>query len=116
MARDLPQREQNSYIPTLDREDLNRISETLKTHPRNSEASSAVPGCAITGLGDTLAGHLWEGDTSPGSTAQFRKEPNHCNYIIYKQTGGDVCFHAGLNCKTEQSLSKHKRKKRNGEF
>lgn len=44
MARDFLRRGQNSYVPTLDREDLNSMSETLTTCPRNSEASSAVPG------------------------------------------------------------------------
>lgn len=44
LERDSLQREQNSYVPILDREDLKRISETLKTCPRNRWR-----GCAITG-------------------------------------------------------------------
>lgn len=117
MARDLLQREHNFYVPTLDREDLNRISEILKTCPRDSEASSAVPGGEAVpsqGLGDTLEGHLWESDICPQSFAQFRKETNCCNYIIYKWIGEDAGFYAGLNCEREQSLSEQKRKKRWG--
>lgn len=53
MARDLLQREHNFYVPTLDREDLNRISEILKTCPRDSEASSAVPG------GEAVPSQAW---------------------------------------------------------